>query len=67
MNDEKCRVVYTIFEYDPLLDSTNMTMDDWIHVAQDIKVPIYFGFLYYRANCEARVLENYHVFNKCIF
>ena len=38
MNDEKFRVVYTIFEYDPLLDSTNMTMDDWIHVARDIKV-----------------------------
>ncbi|XP_022238653.1 L-asparaginase-like isoform X2 [Limulus polyphemus] len=31
------RVVYTIFEYDPLLDSSNMTMDDWIHIALDIK------------------------------
>jgi L-asparaginase type I len=37
MPDEKYRVVYTIFEYDPLLDSTNMTMDDWIHIANDIK------------------------------
>jgi len=41
MNDEKCRVVYTIYEYDPLLDSTNMTMDDWINVCVDIKVNKY--------------------------
>ncbi|XP_076360381.1 L-asparaginase 1-like isoform X2 [Tachypleus tridentatus] len=34
---EPKRVVYTIFEYDPLLDSSNMTMDDWIHIALDIK------------------------------
>ena len=26
------RVIYTIYEYDPLLDSSNMTMDDWIQV-----------------------------------
>jgi len=26
------RVVYSIYEYDPLLDSSNMTMDDWIQV-----------------------------------
>ena len=26
------RVVYTISEYRPLLDSSNMTMDDWIQV-----------------------------------
>ena len=31
------RVIYSIFEYDPLLDSSNMTMDDWIHIAQDIQ------------------------------
>ena len=31
------RVIYTIYEYDPLLDSSNMTMDDWIQIAQDIK------------------------------
>ena len=31
------RVIYSIFEYDPLLDSSNMTMDDWIQIAKDIK------------------------------
>ena len=35
---EHYRVAYTIFEYDPLLDSSNMTMDDWIRIARDIKV-----------------------------
>ena len=28
----KKRVIYTISEYQPLLDSSNMTMDDWIQV-----------------------------------
>ena len=28
------RVIYTIYEYDPLLDSSNMTMDDWIQVTE---------------------------------
>ena len=32
-----CRVIYAIYEYDPLLDSSNMTMDDWIVIAKDIK------------------------------
>lgn len=35
---ESRRVVYTITEYDPLLDSSNMTITDWIHIAEDIKV-----------------------------
>lgn len=35
---EKTRVVYTVYEYDPLLDSSNMTIDDWILIAQNIKV-----------------------------
>ncbi|GFY59683.1 l-asparaginase [Trichonephila inaurata madagascariensis] len=34
---EACRVVYVVHEYDPLLDSSNMTMDDWIRIAMDIK------------------------------
>ncbi|XP_075592132.1 L-asparaginase 1 isoform X2 [Dermatophagoides farinae] len=34
---EKKRVIYTIFEYDPLLDSSNMTIDDWVLIAQNIK------------------------------
>jgi len=33
----KKRVVYTIDEYDPLLDSSNMTMDDWLQMANDIR------------------------------
>ena len=28
------RVCYSIMEYDPLLDSSNMTMDDWIQIAK---------------------------------
>ncbi|XP_042142616.1 L-asparaginase-like [Ixodes scapularis] len=32
------RVVYFIYEYDPLLDSSNATMDDWICIAQDIEL-----------------------------
>ncbi|XP_074104169.1 L-asparaginase isoform X2 [Cotesia typhae] len=31
------RVIYNIVEYSPLLDSSNMTMDDWIKIATDIK------------------------------
>lgn len=34
---ERRRVVYWVYEYDPLLDSSNMTMDDWIRVAKDIR------------------------------
>ncbi|XP_069063361.1 60 kDa lysophospholipase [Pleurodeles waltl] len=34
---EKKRVVYTILEYSPLLDSSNMTTDDWAKIAKDIK------------------------------
>lgn len=36
--EEHYRVMYTIYEYDPLLDSSDMTMDDWIQIAKDIKV-----------------------------
>ncbi|XP_041069888.1 60 kDa lysophospholipase-like isoform X2 [Carcharodon carcharias] len=31
------RVIYTIIEYSPLLDSCNMTTDEWIKIAIDIK------------------------------
>jgi 60kDa lysophospholipase len=34
----KRRVIYSILEYDPLLDSSNMTMEDWSRMAEDIKV-----------------------------
>jgi len=32
------RIVYTILEYCPLLDSCNMTTDDWGKVGKDIEV-----------------------------
>lgn len=32
------RILYTIYEYEPLLDSSNMTMDDWINIAKDVRV-----------------------------
>lgn len=35
---EDRRVVYTITEYDPLLDSSNMTNQEWVRIAEDIKV-----------------------------
>ena len=38
LGPEKKRIVYTIYEYDPLLDSSNMTMDDWVSIAKDVKV-----------------------------
>ncbi|KAG6800991.1 L-asparaginase isoform X1 [Apis mellifera caucasica] len=31
------RIIYNVLEYSPLCDSSNMTMDDWIHIANDIK------------------------------
>lgn len=31
------RVVYTVYEYQPLLDSSNMTMDDWIRISLDVQ------------------------------
>ena len=31
------RVIYTIYEYAPLLDSSNMTMDEWVQIALDIQ------------------------------
>ena len=30
------RVIYTIYEYEPLLDSSNMQPDDYITIAKDI-------------------------------
>ena len=32
------RIVYWLLEYDPLLDSANITFDDWIRLAKDINV-----------------------------
>ncbi|KAI9219689.1 asparaginase-domain-containing protein [Blastocladiella britannica] len=32
------RIAYSVYEYDPLLDSSNMTMKDWVKVASDIEL-----------------------------
>ncbi|KAJ8290384.1 hypothetical protein GJAV_G00012180, partial [Gymnothorax javanicus] len=32
------RIVYTVLEYCPLLDSCNMTTDDWAKIGKDIEV-----------------------------
>ncbi|KAK0182102.1 hypothetical protein PV327_000271 [Microctonus hyperodae] len=31
------RIIYDVLEYSPLLDSSNMTMDNWIRIANDIR------------------------------
>ncbi|KAM7403015.1 hypothetical protein PAMA_003778 [Pampus argenteus] len=47
LGKEKKRVVYTILEYDPLLDSSNMTTDDWVKIGRDIEenYECYDGFV----------------------
>jgi hypothetical protein len=54
------RVVYTFLEYSPLLDSSNMTTEDWAKIGKDIEV------------CDAQLSVslqhiNYHAFwvTKC--
>ncbi|XP_023932690.1 L-asparaginase-like [Lingula anatina] len=37
LSKEKKNVIYCVYEYEPLLDSCNMTMDDWARIASDIK------------------------------
>ncbi|XP_029453916.1 60 kDa lysophospholipase [Rhinatrema bivittatum] len=41
------RIVYTVLEYSPLLDSANMTTDDWAKIAKDIQkfYELYHGFV----------------------
>ncbi|KAL3079502.1 hypothetical protein niasHS_005332 [Heterodera schachtii] len=41
------RVVYWLVEYEPLLDSSDMTFDDWIRIAKDIRksYSAYDGFV----------------------
>ncbi|KAI1712386.1 ankyrin repeats (3 copies) domain-containing protein [Ditylenchus destructor] len=43
----KRRVVYWLVEYEPLLDSSDMTFDDWIRIARDIQksYAAYDGFV----------------------
>ena len=37
------RIVYTVTEYDPLLDSSNMTYEDYARLASDIEVRHHLG------------------------
>ncbi|KAM9356227.1 60 kDa lysophospholipase isoform 3-T3 [Pholidichthys leucotaenia] len=37
MSEQNKRVVYTVLEYSPLLDSSNMTTDDWGRIGKDIE------------------------------
>nr|XP_020446656.1 60 kDa lysophospholipase isoform X2 [Monopterus albus] len=37
MNKQNKRIVYTVLEYSPLLDSCNMTTDDWGRIGKDIE------------------------------
>ncbi|XP_040916040.1 60 kDa lysophospholipase isoform X3 [Toxotes jaculatrix] len=37
MSKNNKRIVYTILEYNPLLDSSNMTTDDWGRIGKDIE------------------------------
>lgn len=32
------RIIYTVLEYSPLLDSSNMTTEDWGRIGKDIEV-----------------------------
>lgn len=38
ISDESNRIVYEILEYEPLLDSSDMSFKDWIKIAKDIEV-----------------------------
>uniref|UniRef100_A0A3Q3VKH0 asparaginase n=1 Tax=Mola mola TaxID=94237 RepID=A0A3Q3VKH0_MOLML len=37
MTKDYKRIVYSVLEYNPLLDSSNMTTDDWVKIGTDIK------------------------------
>lgn len=46
-SEHKRRIIYNVMEYSPLCDSSDMTMDDWIRIAKDIKefYEFYDGFV----------------------
>ena len=37
--------MYSIIEYEPLLDSSNMNMTDWVRIATDIHVLTNFWYM----------------------
>jgi lysophospholipase len=62
------KICYSILEYTPLLDSSNMTMSDWVQIATDIEInyELYDAFLVlhgtdtmaYTASALSFILEN---------
>lgn len=62
------RIRYSVLEYDPLLDSSNMTMQDWVKIATDIELnyTLYDSFIVlhgtdtmaYTASALSFMLEN---------
>lgn len=38
LNKDNKRIIYSVMEYSPLLDSSNMTTDDWGRLGKDIEV-----------------------------
>uniref|UniRef100_A0A1I8EFE5 ANK_REP_REGION domain-containing protein n=1 Tax=Wuchereria bancrofti TaxID=6293 RepID=A0A1I8EFE5_WUCBA len=68
LQHSKKRLVYWVVEYDPLLDSSDMTFDDWIKIGKDIQKAYdqYVGFvilhgtdtLAYTACALSFILEN---------
>ncbi|XP_072486172.1 60 kDa lysophospholipase isoform X2 [Notamacropus eugenii] len=47
LTNQNQRILYTILEYDPLFDSSDMTINEWITIAKDIEryYEQYFGFV----------------------
>ncbi|XP_059376715.1 60 kDa lysophospholipase isoform X2 [Carassius carassius] len=47
LSKQNKRIVYTVLEYSPLLDSCNMTTDDWATIGKDIEkhYELYDGFV----------------------
>ncbi|XP_069391207.1 60 kDa lysophospholipase isoform X3 [Paralichthys olivaceus] len=47
LSKDKKRIIYTVLEYCPLLDSSNMTTDDWGRIGKDIEknYEMYDGFV----------------------
>lgn len=38
MGKDNKRIIYSVLEYSPLLDSSNMTTEDWGRIGKDIEV-----------------------------
>lgn len=44
MTKDNKRIIYTVLEYNPLLDSSNMTTEDWGRIGKDIEVPKHHSY-----------------------